>query len=87
MITDILDDLGYKDYEVNKNCIKFRTSCVATATDRKRFCVLRVKGSQVHIHGSEIDCTFINLASPGSIDRLRCVIVNSEEPNGRPGKS
>ena len=100
VVSNVLDDLGYKrrlvsawlsttldhrEYEVHPTHIKFRTSYGSTG--HKRFCILRIRGQEVHIHGSEITCLFINLADPGSLDRLRGAIASAEEPDGDTGKS
>jgi hypothetical protein len=99
VIIDILEDLGYKrlrptgwdeilghkEFEVHPTFVKFRTSYGSTG--HKRFCILRIRGQEVHIHGSEITCLFINLADPGSLDRLRGAIASAEEPDGNTGKS
>ena len=81
----VSDALKHKEYVVHDRFVKFRTS-YGTA-GHKRFCILRINGKQVHVHGSEVSCSFIDLADPGSLDALRNAIISSEEPNGNTGKS
>jgi hypothetical protein len=100
VIVDILEDLGYKkrkvsawlkselghmEYETHPSHVKFRTAYGTTG--HKRYCILRIKGKLIHVHGSEIDCSFIDLADPRGLDFLRDAITSSEEPNGYKGKS
>lgn len=77
--------LGYKEYQINPTHIRFRLPYGSRG--HKRFGILRIKGNVIHVHGSEVDCTFINLADPGSLDLLRNTIASAEKPNGNPGKS
>ena len=99
VIVNILENLGYKrlspsgwgevlghrEYEVHPNFVKFRTAYGTTG--HKRFCILRINGQKVHIHGSEIACSFVDLADPRSLDHLCDAINSAEEPNGNKGKS
>lgn len=102
IIIDILEELGYteskiennravsgfpgpREYYTERSFVRFQLPY--GYRDYRRYCILRVNGQQIHIHGSEVDCSYIDLADPGSINRLRIALTNTEKPNGHPNKS
>lgn len=92
---DILEEIGYKprqdftfgfrEYHIDHNFIRFQLPY--STIGHKRYCMLRFNGQQIHIHGSEVDCSFIDLSDPGSIDLLYSALISTEKPNGHPHTS
>lgn len=100
IIVDILENLGYrqyltngwshsslnpKEYQIFNSHIRFRVPYYSE--NYRRYCILRVNGQQVHIHGSQVNCLFIDLAHPRSLDLLRDAIISAEKPNGNSNQS
>jgi len=92
IIVDILEDLGYrhggpngwehpflrpKEYQIFESHIRFRVPY--SSVNYRRYCILKINGQQVHIHGSQTNCLFVNLADPRSLNLLRDAIVSAEQ--------
>ena len=76
------DELGYGEYRVIPSSTSNKTIVTVRSTygvaGHKRYCILRVDGQQIRIHGSKIDCSFVNLANPGSLSLLRSALSSIE---------